>query len=86
MTDRILAKSRWLGKISVFFLIPALPAMRVPFTVICSVRVVLWWIVEQKQPPKMLYKQGVPKNFEKKLIGKHLCQSLFFNKVASLRF
>ena len=29
-------------------------------------------------------KKGVPRNFPK-FIGKHLCQSLFFNKVASLR-
>ena len=32
----------------------------------------------------MFYKKGVLKNFAK-FTGKHLCQSLFFNKVASLR-
>ena len=31
----------------------------------------------------MFYKKGVLKNFAK-LTGKHLCQSLFFNKVAVL--
>ena len=37
----------------------------------------------QKQPPEVSYKKGVLKNFAK-FIGKHLCQSLFFNKVAGL--
>ena len=32
----------------------------------------------------MFYKKGVPKNFTK-FTGKHLCQSLFFNKVAGLK-
>ena len=35
----------------------------------------------QKQPPEVFYKKGVLKNFTK-FTGKHLCQSLFFNKVA----
>ena len=34
--------------------------------------------------PEMFCKKGVPENFAK-FTGKHLCQSLFFNKVASLR-
>ena len=38
----------------------------------------------QKQPPEVFYKKSVPKNFTK-FTGKHLCQSLFFNKVAGLR-
>ena len=38
----------------------------------------------QKQPPEMFYKKGALKNFTK-FTGKHLCQSLFFNKVAGLR-
>ena len=38
----------------------------------------------QKQPLEMLCKKGVLKNFAK-LTGKHLCMSLFFNKVASRR-
>ena len=38
----------------------------------------------QKQPPEVFYKKGVLKNFAK-FTGKHLCQSLFFNKVAGLR-
>ena len=38
----------------------------------------------QKQPPEVFYKKGVPKNFAK-FTGKHLCCSLFFNKVAGLK-
>ena len=37
----------------------------------------------QKQP-KMFCKKGVLRNFTK-ITGKHLCQSLFFNKVPGLR-
>ena len=35
----------------------------------------------QKQPPEVFYKKGVLKNFLN-FTGKHLRQSLFFNKVA----
>ena len=35
----------------------------------------------QKQPPEVFYKKDVLRNFAK-FTGKHLCQSLFFNKVA----
>ena len=38
----------------------------------------------QKQLPDVFYKKGVLKNFAK-FIGKHLCQSLSFNKFAGLR-
>ena len=38
----------------------------------------------QKQPLEVFCKKGVLKNFAK-LTGKHLCQSLFFNKVADPR-
>ena len=38
----------------------------------------------KKQPPEVFYKKGVVRNFTK-FIGKHLCLSLFFNKVAGLR-
>ena len=38
----------------------------------------------QKQPPDVLYDIGVLKIFAK-LTGKHLRQSLFFNKIAGLR-
>ena len=38
----------------------------------------------QKQPPEVVYKKGVLENFTK-FTGKHLCQSVFFNKVACLR-
>ena len=36
----------------------------------------------QKQPPEVFYKKGALKNFAK-FTGKHLCQSLFLNKVDS---
>ena len=36
------------------------------------------------QTQKVFYKKGVLKIFAK-FTGKHLCQSLFFNKVADLR-
>ena len=38
----------------------------------------------QKQIPEVFYKEGVLKNVHK-FTGKHLCQSLFFTKVAGLR-
>ena len=38
----------------------------------------------QKQAPEVFCKKGVLRNFAK-FTGKHLCQSLFFNKVAGLR-
>ena len=37
----------------------------------------------QKQPPEVFYEEGVLRNFTK-FTEKHLCQSLFFNKVAGL--
>ena len=37
----------------------------------------------QKQPPEVFCKNGVLRNLAK-FIGKHLCQSLYFNKVAGL--
>ena len=38
----------------------------------------------QKQPPEVFYKKGVLRKLSK-FTGKHLCQSLFFNKAAGLR-
>ena len=38
----------------------------------------------QKQTPEVFYKKGVVRNFTK-FTRKHLCQSLFFNKVAGLQ-
>ena len=38
----------------------------------------------QKQPPEVFSRKGVPRNFAK-FTGKHLCQGLFFHKVAGLR-
>ena len=38
----------------------------------------------RKQPPELFYKKCALKNFAK-FTGKHLCQSLFFNKVAGFR-
>ena len=40
-------------------------------------------IQPQKQPPEVFCKKGALKNFAK-LIGKYLCQRVFFNKVAGL--
>ena len=41
----------------------------------------LYLYLLQKQPLEVFYKKVVLKNFTK-LIGKHMCHSLFFNKVA----
>ena len=38
----------------------------------------------KKQPPEVFCKKNVLRNFAK-FTGKHLCQSLFFNKIAGLR-
>ena len=38
----------------------------------------------QKHAPKVFYNKRCSENFAK-FTGKHLCQSLFFNKVAGLR-
>ena len=40
-------------------------------------------IKNQKQPAEVICKKSVLRNFTK-FTGKHLCQSLFFNKVAGL--
>ena len=40
-----------------------------------------WYL--QKMPPEVIYKKGVLKNFAK-FTGKHLYQSLCFNKIADL--
>ena len=42
-----------------------------------------YMVKNQKQPPEVFCKKGVLKTFAK-LTGKHLCQSLFFNKVIGL--
>ena len=39
---------------------------------------------KQKQASEVFYKKGVLRNFAI-FIGKHLCQSLFLNKIGSLR-
>ena len=39
--------------------------------------------LHHKQPPKMFCKKGVLRNFAK-FTGKHVCQNLFFKKVAGL--
>ena len=36
---------------------------------------------QKRQPPEVFYEKGVLRNFAK-FTRKHLCQSLFFNKVA----
>ena len=40
-------------------------------------------IYNQKQPPEVFLRKGVLRNFAK-FTGKHLCQSLFFNKLAGV--
>ena len=42
-----------------------------------------WNFVLQKQPPEVFYKKGALTNFAKFTLN-HLCQNLFFNKVAGL--
>ena len=42
--------------------------------------IVMW---KEEQPPQVFCKKVVSRNFAN-FTGKHLCQSLFFNKVASL--
>ena len=42
------------------------------------------WACLRSSLPEVFCKKGVPRNFTK-FTGKHLCQSLFFNKVACLR-
>ena len=61
-------------KIDIFFLIKA--------TLLMVARRELWNF--EKQPPEVFYGKGVLRNFTKFTV-KHLCQSLFFNKVAGLR-
>ena len=41
---------------------------------------VMW---KEGQPPEVFHKKGVRRNFAK-FRGKHLCQSLFFDKAAGL--
>ena len=45
--------------------------------------IVLISVNHQKQPPEVFCKKGVLRNFAY-FTGKHLCQSLFFNKVSGL--
>ena len=52
-------------------------------TVIISFALIEKRDLEQKQPPEVFYKKGVLRNFIE-LTGKHLYQSVFFNKVACL--
>ena len=53
------------------------------FIMIISISISLNLII-QKKAPEVFYKKCVLRNFVK-LTGKHLCQSLFFNKVIGLR-
>ena len=68
----------------------------IPFAVIATLNVPIIWrnsghrkVIlsiwkQQKQSSEVCYKKVVFRNFTK-FTRKHLCQSLFFNKVASLR-
>ena len=40
-------------------------------------------MTDRSSRPELFYKKGVMRNFAK-FTGKHVCQSLFFNKVAGL--
>ena len=57
---------------------------------LCSLSQITWihqntrFFNIQKQPPEVTYKTGVLKNYAR-FKGKHLCWSLFLNKVAGLR-
>ena len=42
-------------------------------------------ILDRSSRPEMFCKKGVLRNFTK-FTGKHLCQSLFFNKVPDLKY
>ena len=42
------------------------------------------WSIIRSSRPEVFCKKGVLKNFAK-FTGKHLCQSLLFNKVAGLK-
>ena len=41
------------------------------------------WLSDKSSRPEVLCQKGVLRNFAK-FTGKHLCQSLFFDKVAGL--
>ena len=41
-------------------------------------------IISRSSRPEVFCKKGIPRNFGK-FTGKHLCQSLFFNKVTGLQ-
>ena len=47
-------------------------------------KVFYWWETYRSSRPEVFCEKGVLGNFTK-FIGKHLCHSLFFNKVAGLR-
>ena len=50
----------------------------------CICTQVLILVPSRSSRPELFCKKGVLRNFSK-FTGKHLCQSLFFNKVAGLR-
>ena len=47
------------------------------------IRIFIFSLDYQKQPPEVFCKKDVLRNFTK-FTGKHLCQSLFFNKIVGL--
>ena len=77
----------FLGEINSSFLKGFQPPKMVPDL---RVRLYVWEMLLrllyrdlQKQPPEVFYEKVVLKNFTK-FTGKHLCQSLFLNKVAGV--
>ena len=65
-------------KMKRFFFICNFEEVNVVFSFLVSTSYKFW-----KQPAEVFYKKGVLRNFTK-FTGKHLCQSLFYNKVAGL--
>ena len=53
-------------------------------TIFAKTTIIDVWQDSQKQPPEVLCKEAVLRNFAK-FTEKHLCQRLFFNKVAGQR-
>ena len=54
------------------------------FVVLIDLFILRYYIRLRSSCPEVFCKKGVLRNFVK-LTGKHLCQSLFFNKVVALR-
>ena len=65
-------------------LLVAASLVKIIFSGIVNTHMRMWQIFLQKQPPEVFCKKSVLRNFTK-FTEIHLCQRLFFNKVAGLR-